>query len=349
MIGARDCSSRRRLDLTATLVRESLEQLPAVYERPFERWSRGTKKKEQGTEPVPLAVREGELSAQRELLSVLRLVDAGKVAVSNKTRRASSATMDAIAAVLDGGDFYPFEPPKDDWYDENAGPMRAFAWPLLVQAGGLAQLSGSRLQLTKAGRKALVEPAAHTLKTLWEKWTDTTLLDRECFGILGCARFALRRDITRRSGMISRGAVRFSDEVYRTADDVGPWAELPLRPYQDAAHWAWQEASRRCGVVLPTGRGKTRGRDRRDGSRAAAGPRPRSDTGAPRAVGPRANASTRRRCWRSSRSAPNHHLKGPSPVLPTESEPDRSAVQPEPRGLSRLAASLDKVASRDHM
>jgi hypothetical protein len=153
---------------------ESLEQLPSVYERPYERWSRGTKKKEQGTEPVPLAVREGERSAQRELLSVLRLVDAGKVAVSDKTRRASSATMDAITAVLDGGDFYPFEPtPKNEWY----GPMRAFAWPLLVQAGGLAQLSGSRLQLTKAGRKALAEPAAQTLKTLWEKWTDTTLVD----------------------------------------------------------------------------------------------------------------------------------------------------------------------------
>jgi hypothetical protein len=55
--------------------------------------------------------------------------------------------------------------------------MRAFAWPLLVQAGGLAQLSGSKLQLTKAGRKALAEPAAQTLKALWEKWTDTTLLD----------------------------------------------------------------------------------------------------------------------------------------------------------------------------
>jgi len=158
---------------------ESLEQLPAVYQRPFEGWKRGTKKEEQGqgTEPIPLTVRETDRSAQRELLSVLRLVDAGKVAVSDKTRKGSSATLDAIIAVLDGGDYYPFEPPKDKWYDENAGPMRAFAWPLLVQAGGLAQLSGSRLQLTRAGRRALAEPAAQTLKTLWEKWTDITLLD----------------------------------------------------------------------------------------------------------------------------------------------------------------------------
>ena len=156
---------------------KSFEQLPAVYERPFERWNAKTGKQERGTERIPLTVRETERSAQRELLSLLRLVDAGKVAVSDKTRKASAATIEAITAVLDGGDYYPFEPPKDKWHDENAGPIRAFGWPLLIQAGGLAQLSGSRLQLTRAGRKALGEPAAETLKGLWEKWTDTTLLD----------------------------------------------------------------------------------------------------------------------------------------------------------------------------
>jgi hypothetical protein len=156
---------------------ESLEQLPAVHERPYQRWNSDTKTKERGTEPIPLTVRETERSAQRELLSVLRLVDAGKVAVSDATRRASSATLDAITAVLDGGDYYPFEPPKGRWCDGNTGPLRAFAWPLLIQAGGLAQLSGSRLQLTKAGRTALAAPAAQTLRILWEKWMGTTLLD----------------------------------------------------------------------------------------------------------------------------------------------------------------------------
>jgi hypothetical protein len=63
---------------------ESLEELPAAYDQPFERWNARTKKQDHGTEPVPLTVRETERSAQRELLSVLRLVDAGKVAVSTK-------------------------------------------------------------------------------------------------------------------------------------------------------------------------------------------------------------------------------------------------------------------------
>ena len=87
--------------------------------------------------------------------------------MSDKTRRASAATIDAITAVLEGGDYYPFVPPQDKWHDENAGPM--FAWPLLIQAGGLAQLSGSKLRLAKAGRKALAEPAAQTLKTLLDE------------------------------------------------------------------------------------------------------------------------------------------------------------------------------------
>ena len=36
---------------------------------------------------------------------------------------------------------------------------------------------GTRLQLTKAGRKALAEPAAGTIRTLWKKWLGTTILD----------------------------------------------------------------------------------------------------------------------------------------------------------------------------
>ncbi len=156
---------------------KTIDTLPATYDRPYERWNNQQKVREKGTEAVPLTVRDCERSAQRELLSMLRLVDAGKVAVSDKTRRASAPTIDAITAVLDGGDYYPHVPPKDKWYDENAGPIRAFAWPLLIQAGGLAQLSGTRLQLTKGGRKALSEPASETLRALWAKWVNAILLD----------------------------------------------------------------------------------------------------------------------------------------------------------------------------
>ncbi len=155
----------------------ALDRLPHAYERPFERWNEKQRTREKGTEEVPLAVHETEQAALRELLSVLRLVDAGKVAVSDKTRRASASTIDAITGILDRGDYYPQVPAKNKWCDESAGPIRAFAWPLLMQAGGLAQLAGTRLQLTRAGRKALSEPAAGTIRTLWTKWMGTTVFD----------------------------------------------------------------------------------------------------------------------------------------------------------------------------
>jgi hypothetical protein len=156
---------------------KTLESLSSAYSRPFKHWNPKTKREERGTESIPLKISASERAAQRELLSVLRLVDAGKVAVSDATRKATSATIGAISSVLEGDDYYPHVPAKDKWHDENAGPIRAFAWPLLIQAGGLAQLSGTRLQLTKAGRKALGDPAAETLQRLWEKWLDTTILD----------------------------------------------------------------------------------------------------------------------------------------------------------------------------
>ena len=156
---------------------EALSELPAAYDLPWSRWNSKTRTQEKGTEKVPLAVHQTELTAQRELLSVLRLIDSGKVSVSDKTRRPSAATIKHITSVLEGGDYDPVLPVKSKWEDENAGPIRAFAWPLIVQAGGLAQLSGSKLQLTKAGRYALSQPAGETLHRLWSKWIDTTIID----------------------------------------------------------------------------------------------------------------------------------------------------------------------------
>jgi XPB/Ssl2-like helicase family protein len=192
----------------------TLDRLPPVYERTFQRWNPEKRIREQGTEEVTLAVHETERTAQRELLSVLRLVDAGKIAVSDKTRRASASTMDAITTILEGGDFYPRVPVESKWHDENAGGIRAFAWPLLIQAGGLAQLAGTRLQLTKAGRKALSEAAAETIRALWTKWMDTTILDE----------LARVECVKGQTGKGKRGLTAVSDRRFAIADSL---AECP--------------------------------------------------------------------------------------------------------------------------
>ena len=204
----------------------TLAELPAAFDRPYSRWNLKTRTREEGTAEIPLAVHETERSVQRELLSVLRLVDAGKVSVSDRTRRASAAAIEAVTDILEGGDYYPRLPVTGRRRDENAGPIRAFAWPLLIQAGGLAQLSGSKLQLSKAGRKALSEPASETIRTLWSRWIDATILDElsriECVkGQTGRGKHGLTAVSSRRDAIADAlaecpaGAWISTDELFR--------------------------------------------------------------------------------------------------------------------------------------
>lgn len=125
---------------------------------------------------VPLTQRDMARAAQQDVQTVLRLIDQGKVTVSEKTLQPAAATMAILAGLLRDGDFYALQPKKDAW-DQVIGPIRAFAWPLLVQGARLAELHGKKLVLTKAGRQALGAPPAETLRLLWQRWLKTTLLD----------------------------------------------------------------------------------------------------------------------------------------------------------------------------
>lgn len=132
---------------------------------------------ETGTGDAPLVRRDMERAAPQDLLAVLHLIDRGKVAVSAKTRRPSGAAVRGIAAVLSGGDFFDPAPPKRAPGEQTVGPVRAFAWPWLVQAGGLAKIHGTGLVLTRTGRTALTAPPGETLRRLWRRWKRSTLFD----------------------------------------------------------------------------------------------------------------------------------------------------------------------------
>jgi len=128
-------------------------------------------------EEIELRVRETARAALLDLKAVLRLVDAGGMKVGEKTRRPSQATLKAVAAVLSEDDFYSDADRDEDLDSEESLVIAAFAWPMLLQAGGLAGTSGSKLQLTPAGRKATTKPAHETIRQTWGKWLKTTLLD----------------------------------------------------------------------------------------------------------------------------------------------------------------------------
>ena len=106
-----------------------------------------------------------EHSAQVDLRTVLQLCAAGKLRCSEKTMRPSAATVGTIADHLTSGDFYADE------------PIASFAWPLLVQAGGLARIEQGRLQLTPKGRAALKKTSADVIRSLWQSWLRHAPID----------------------------------------------------------------------------------------------------------------------------------------------------------------------------
>ena len=121
-------------------------------------------------------LRLSEREALQEVVVMLRTIEQARVQVSEKTAIPGAASLQALTEKLVGGDFYPWVEKKHKW-DQEIGPIRAFAWPMLLQAGGLATRTGNRLTLTPAGIKALSAPPADVLRGLWRKWLKTTLLD----------------------------------------------------------------------------------------------------------------------------------------------------------------------------
>ncbi len=165
-----------------TIELPSQDEIPTTWEQQWEVWNAQTKQREIERDQIPIIRCETARAASHDLQAVLQWINAGKLAVSDKTRYPSAAAMKAMLPLFIDGDFYDDEVVKADYqkwedYYDAIGPIKPFAWTLLVQAAGLAELSGKRLQLTKNGKKALSNSPEHTIATLWKRWLKTTLLD----------------------------------------------------------------------------------------------------------------------------------------------------------------------------
>ncbi|MDQ5911400.1 MAG: hypothetical protein QG599_3497 [Pseudomonadota bacterium] len=133
-----------------------------------------TRRRQKVKQTAAIVQRRTDREALHDLKVLLRLIDAGKLVVSDKTHQPGSAMLRTLDGLLLGGDFYD---DSDYSEDEKIGAIKPFAWPMLVQAGGLTALSGKTLQLSKAGQKALTDPAENTIAHLWRRWLKTTVLD----------------------------------------------------------------------------------------------------------------------------------------------------------------------------
>jgi hypothetical protein len=114
----------------------------------------------------PVLVRWTAPDALSNLVSVLELAADGQVRYRAGTRRPTAATVKLVEDVLVAGDFY-----------DSGEPIAAFAWPLLIQVGGLARLAGTRLELSPRGRAALARPSYEALGALWARWLGSVSTD----------------------------------------------------------------------------------------------------------------------------------------------------------------------------
>jgi hypothetical protein len=137
----------------------------------------------------PVLVRWTAPDALSNLASVLELAADGRVRCSATTRRPTAATVKLVEDVLVAGDFY-----------DSGEPIAAFAWPLLIQVGGLARLArgddsaclaaggggpadrrersaGTRLELSPRGRAVLARPSYEALGALWARWLGSVSTD----------------------------------------------------------------------------------------------------------------------------------------------------------------------------
>ncbi len=104
---------------------------------------------------VPLFSFESEPHALFEARNTLRLIEAGKLKTT-KSGRPTAAAVRAVDKCLVEPDFdldFPTEE-RDRWYDE-AGPVRAHAWPVLLQQCRLVKAKKNTLQITSAGKAFL--------------------------------------------------------------------------------------------------------------------------------------------------------------------------------------------------
>jgi hypothetical protein len=126
-------------------------------------------------------VRSTAPDALSNLVAVLELTADGQLRCSAATRRPLTATVRLVQDALVAGDYYDAADLEAAHHDsarhDGAGPIAAFAWPMLLQAGGLARLAGTGLELTPRGETVLARPSYQALGELWDRWLKSVSHD----------------------------------------------------------------------------------------------------------------------------------------------------------------------------
>ena len=162
----------------------------------------------------PIAVRCTAPDALSNLVAVLELAADRRLRCRAATRWPLAATVRLVEDALVAGDYYD----KDD--PGGGEPIAAFAWPMLLQVGGLATLvrgdgsapprsgmAGTVLELTARGDAVLARPSYQALGALWERWLKSVSHDElsRVEAIKGQRRPATLTPATRRRAAVADG------------------------------------------------------------------------------------------------------------------------------------------------
>ena len=125
----------------------------------------------------PVLVRCTAPDALSNLVAVLELAADGQLRCLAATRRPFAATVRLVEDALVAGDYYDAAARDETAIHDGGEPIAAFAWPMLLQAGGLARLAGTSLQLTSRGEAVLARPSYQALGALWHRWLKSVSHD----------------------------------------------------------------------------------------------------------------------------------------------------------------------------
>ncbi len=170
----------------------------------------------------PVIVRCTGPDALSNLVAVLELAAGGQMRCSAATRRPLTATVRLVEDALVAGDYY-------DGRDEGE-PIAAFAWPMLLQAGGLARFDGPRLELTSRGEAVLAEPSYPALGELWNRWLRSVSQDElaRVEAIRGQRRTGTLTAPARRRAAVAAGLAALAPGVWVEVDSL--FAVLRAQP-----------------------------------------------------------------------------------------------------------------------
>jgi len=233
--------------------------------------------------PGSILVRCTAPDALSNLIAVLELTAEGQMRFSAATRRPLAATVRLVEDALVAGDYYDGADPeaahRHGAYHHGAyhhgayhhgahhhgarhrggEPIAAFAWPMLLQAGGLARLAGTGLELTPRGEAVLARPCYQALGELWDRWLRSVSHDElsRIEAIRGQRKSGTLTAAARRRAAVAGGLAAVKPGVWIDVDVLFAILQAPPAPLVVArsplARWRLYLVDSHYGSLGPAG------------------------------------------------------------------------------------------------